>query len=804
MHKMKEKKVKKVKKILLLAVLFLGLAATAEDFAVVKQNKPCAEFVIPKDLSDKNLEDLIFFNKELEKVSDATLEIRKPEEATGINRILIDMRKNVPLEKDDEYTISFPDEKTMKLTVSERSLRWVLVDILKQFGSVTYLFRISHKYYADYPAKPDFLIPRKEVRGAFSVNIARSIGLLDYSGGILQEKEGNLPIHAMNTVFPPEKYLKKGYPKEILPLIGGKRVAPQNKKQASLWNPCFSSPKTAEVAIENLLELLKKEPNRKAVGLAVNDLGNYCQCETCIKIVKNQRNSIGYRDYSEIYWKWANTVVAAVAEKYPDVIFGSLAYREVLTPPKFHLHKNIIAYLCFESYALRLDPKVAEKRWKLVDDWSKKADRIGHWEYAFGCSYFLPRIYFRQHADFYRKMYKKGLRAVFVESGPTRPVEGPKCALLAKLFQDINTDEEQYVQHWCCAAVGKKAAPYLRKYYRFWEEYWQRDGLKQTAWFQSRNSTYMSMGDFSHVLALKKGDLAYCRNLMDQIEKNAETPEQKECAAKLRRFGYELPALAATAMFAEIIPPNRILENKEQALELLKAVPDAYKAVQTLEKQPKADLYFFGRKNVYLAMIQNMDLLVPFLQDSAVRSKMPELSGDKRIPFQIRSQFKVWLGVPVKNLLENGSFENAETLSKEIISPASDYTRTKEYAYDQAHSIKLNSRVFRFAPAPLEAGKTYIFSIRAFVPKSAGEGIIALALTTKHGKQSIAFFNSPEVRIGAGTWNHFALTVFNQEKTWFGKPADNLSIVILLKNFEKGETVYIDDAKLLCLDDIKD
>ena len=86
----------------------------------------------------------------------------------------------------------------------------------------------------------------------------------------------------------------------------------------------------------------------------------------------------------------------------------------------------------------------------------------------------------------------------------------------------------------------------------------------------------------------------------------------------------------------------------------------------------------------------------------------------------------------------------------------------------------------------------------------SGEGIIALALTTKHGKRNIAFFNSPEVRIGAGTWNHFALTVFNQEKTWFGKPADNLSIVILLKNFEKGETVYIDDAKLLCLDDIKD
>ena len=82
--------------------------------------------------------------------------------------------------------------------------------------------------------------------------------------------------------------------------------------------------------------------------------------------------------------------------------------------------------------------------------------------------------------------------------------------------------------------------------------------------------------------------------------------------------------------------------------------------------------------------------------------------------------------------------------------------------------------------------------------------MIELYLVTKCGKQNITFFNSPEVRVGAGSWNHFSLTVFNPEKNWFGKPADTLEIYVRLKNFEKDEVVYIDDAKLLCLNDIED
>jgi hypothetical protein len=86
-------------------------------------------------------------------------------------------------------------------------------------------------------------------------------GHVDYDG---------LFVHTSNTLVPPDQYFAK-HP-EYYMMSGGKR-SPQQL--------CLTNPDVVRIATENLLRILKDNPNTEIVSVSPNDGGGHCTCPNC-------------------------------------------------------------------------------------------------------------------------------------------------------------------------------------------------------------------------------------------------------------------------------------------------------------------------------------------------------------------------------------------------------------------------------------------------------------------------------------------------------------------------------------------
>ena len=335
--------------------------------------------------------------------------------------------------------------------------------------------------------------------------------------------------HNLLRLFPPEKY-KETNP-EFFPERGGKRyIPPSNESHA--WQPCFSNEDTIKEAIKNICEYFSQNPFINSYSLGVNDSSGYCECENCKKYIKG-KNSIGLENYSNLYYKWCNEVVSGVRKKYPDKYFGLLAYSEVFEPPDFKLDSHIVPFITFERL------KWSDENLKNFDKentkrWTKHAETIGWYDYIYGKpteNYIIPRVWFHLMSEYYRFAYENKVRYLYAEAYPSNDWrEGPKLYVALKLQWNPYLNVDKILDDWYKCAVGEKAAPYLKKYFEFWEDYWTKK-IPKTEWFKSKyKGQYLPFTSFEYLEPLKREDIDYCENLLKKVVENAQGNKEKERA----------------------------------------------------------------------------------------------------------------------------------------------------------------------------------------------------------------------------------------------------------------------------------
>ena len=102
------------------------------DFALFKEGKPVA--AILKD-DPRTFKDLEWFNTAIKRCSGHVIPLAAENQKPHGNVIRIKIEKK-PITSDDEYSIIFPDPKTMLITATEQSLPAALSFILeKENGS---------------------------------------------------------------------------------------------------------------------------------------------------------------------------------------------------------------------------------------------------------------------------------------------------------------------------------------------------------------------------------------------------------------------------------------------------------------------------------------------------------------------------------------------------------------------------------------------------------------------------------------------------------------------------------------------
>ncbi|MCU6710559.1 DUF4838 domain-containing protein [Paenibacillus sp. J5C_2022] len=448
----------------------------------------------------------------------------------------------------DGFVIHFhPDE----ITIAGPS-RWGTnngaFDFLERYVGVSWL--MPGEYGEDVPEQSDIAVIAEDVREepAFSFRIFSPLhgdpadeaayGHVQNEWAQHNRMQGfyNAPVsfhHNLYALFPVEKFGQSN--PEFYP--GGIPPAPGVQID---WQPCFSAPGIADAAVDEIVAYFNAHPEAESYSLGVNDGSGYCEA-----------NPI------QSYYSWVNEVVAGVLEVHPDKWFGLLAYRVMETPPTFQLHDRVVPFLTTDRMAWA-DPAAKAAGHQLTEQWLQRAAQVGFYDYIYGSPYLVPRLYPHLIADTYRYAQEQGVSAHYAELYPNWG-EGPKAWLAAKLQWDPLQDVDVLLQEWYVRAVGEDAAPYLQDYYEHWEQFWTTEALS-LPWFLP-GATYQDFTSPAYLTGVDAADMAYSRQLLEQVVDKAETGQQQARADMLMKsFEYyeasvlsyprpaDIPADAAAAI----------------------------------------------------------------------------------------------------------------------------------------------------------------------------------------------------------------------------------------------------------------
>ena len=120
----------------LLAALTL-IPVWSADFTLVQNNQPKASIVCGERLSAPVKTAVTNFNDMLKTITGTALQV-VPDGADG-NRITFVVRKPESLHTADDFTIRFPDERTMEIEGTENSVQWAFNHIIREFAGAEWI-----------------------------------------------------------------------------------------------------------------------------------------------------------------------------------------------------------------------------------------------------------------------------------------------------------------------------------------------------------------------------------------------------------------------------------------------------------------------------------------------------------------------------------------------------------------------------------------------------------------------------------------------------------------------------------------
>ena len=799
----------------LLAFAFGVIAAglSGSDFALVRNNQPQCFILLPADASKNIVTAVGHFNETLKTITGTQLPtVHK--EAHG-NRIVLDVKPVKSLKTADNFTIVFPDRRTMKIEGTEYSIQWAFNHIIREFAKAEWLMPESCGL--SYTPMKDLVIPPKKIKinnVSWPISRTHSTHAAWWMSNMRRglSCDHDLVLHA----FPLDKYGKdNSWPKAIMPIRNGKKITalPNPKRPRNYWQPCYSNPETAKIAVENLLEYLHKHPETVGLSLGVNDNSGFCECTECLKLDKNRGSG-----RSESYFTFINRVMKEICNQYPNLTVSVLAYGETFQPPTFKIHPNVLVYLTIDFNGGVL-PRVRERQKKNIAEWSKKASSLAIWDYSWGYPYPVPRLYLPLHLEMLKYVYEHNGKAYYGESWTVDANEGPKQYLIAKLLWNNSLDIKKAEEEWYVRCVGKKAAPYLKAYYKIWNGYFT-GRAKLTPWFKSAPAVYMTYNDVSCIYALRESDIQAAERAMKLVVALAETNQEKLRAEVMMRH-WRLNLTRLRLLGAGIYDSIGRIQSEEQACKLLETVlqsPGLLKEYETISNQLTKEKtirgYYLSRaymrsggtpvgRNFTANLNGHIMAAAEFSRKPEVRKLMERIYADPRQTWQTRALCRL-LSSPdsYKNCLPDGNAEKGVTAQFSAYNRDTravvNLSTSEQYAASGKKSFRININyhdlVFQVAASGLKPGKKYVFSFKSFIAKPSGEGYLqAWCIGSKAATYESSRGLTP-LKLSGGVWQNFV--VLSPVLT-----SDQLYIRIYLRNYSKNDKVYFDDLKLIELED---
>jgi hypothetical protein len=296
--------------------------------------------------------------------------------------------------------------------------------------------RTSHATTAD----PDYAVWMK-----FNSSLAR---LEEKHGGTIVNAPG-LSCHTFEKLCPPEQYFEE-HP-EYYSLIDGKRIIGGNKFDKPYGQLCLTNPDVLHIVTENVLKQIALRPDCQIADVSQNDNSNYCRCENCAAVDKEEGSPAG------LMLRFVNAIAAEVKKKYPNVLVQTFAYQYTRKPPKITKPAdNVIVRLCSIECCFRhkLDCGCAQNE-SFAEDmagWGKIAKNLSIWNYTVNYDeYYAPWPNFDALPENARYFAENNAVHVYEQSssngGHTGEFGALRTYLIGKLLWNPYMSREEYNAH---------------------------------------------------------------------------------------------------------------------------------------------------------------------------------------------------------------------------------------------------------------------------------------------------------------------------------------------------------------------
>jgi len=252
-------------------------------------------------------------------------------------------------------------------------------------------------------------------------------------------------VHTFRRFIPEEKFYKE-HP-EYFALRNGKRIPTQL---------CLTNEKVLDIVKDSVASLFKRYPEASVISVSQNDNTQYCTCDNCSKIDKEEESPAG----TMIQF------VNKVAVDFPDKTISTLAYQYTRKPCKTKPLENVLITLC--SIECDRSAPITEKCTPFADDlrgWNKITKHIRIWDYTTQFTNFLapfPNIETLQpNIQFFRDNHAKWIFEQH-SSNPSELFE-LRSYLTAKLLWNPDKDSNEIITNFT-NGYYEEAGIYVKKY----------------------------------------------------------------------------------------------------------------------------------------------------------------------------------------------------------------------------------------------------------------------------------------------------------------------------------------------------
>ncbi|HOW31944.1 MAG TPA: DUF4838 domain-containing protein, partial [Bacteroidales bacterium] len=256
-------------------------------------------------------------------------------------------------------------------------------------------------------------------------------------------------VHTFNRLVPWETYFS-AHP-EYYSFMNGKRIKDQL---------CLTNENVYNIVLEKLKTEMALQPDKKVWSVSQNDNFSYCQCENCMKIIREEGSPAGP----------VIRFVNRLAAEFPDKVISTLAYQFSRQAPKVTKPlQNVQIMLCTielnRSKPIEQDP-TSTSFLKDIEDWGKIASNIYLWDYTVNFSHStspFPNLHVLQpNIQF---LTRNGAHQHFQQSntGVGHEMSELKSYLISRLLWNPNINTDSVISDFV-NGYFEEAAPSILQY----------------------------------------------------------------------------------------------------------------------------------------------------------------------------------------------------------------------------------------------------------------------------------------------------------------------------------------------------